>query len=479
MDPSVERRHLLARRELLSGAGLGLGALALGALLGEEALAARSDGAPRAVPHARAKHVIYLHMSGGPPQHDTFDPKPHLAPLNHKPAPKELWEGKRLAFIRGEPELLSSPYGTRRVGESGVEVGELLPHFGEIADRVTLVRSMTTEEINHAPAELLLHTGSAAFTGAALGSWISYGLGSGNRDLPTFCVLVSGGSDPTGGKSLWGSGYLPSHHQGVRLRSGTDPVFFLGDPAGLSRAQRRRSLDALARLNELEHVRLGDPETRSRIEQYELAFRMQASVPEAMDLRAEPAEVHALYGSDPAQTSFANHCLLARRLVERGVRFVQLYDWGWDVHGTGPGDDLVDQFPKKCLDVDRPAAALVQDLERRGLLDETLVIFGGEFGRTVMREARAGSIYLGRDHHPDCFSLWLAGGGVARGRVHGATCEFGMRVVEGQVTVRDLQATILMLLGLDPERLSYPYQGLDQRLIGPAHGPRVLHELLA
>lgn len=482
MGPREEHRLLHARRGFLAGAGFGLGALALNALLGEEARAAtRPDGSGARPPihPARAKQVIYLHMSGGPPQHDLFDPKPKLLELDRTPAPRELYEGQRLAFIRGIPELLASPYAPRRVGSAGLEVTELLPHFADIADRVTVVRSMTTEEFNHAPAEMLLHTGSPRFGGASLGSWVAYGLGSLDRDLPAFCVLVSGASDPTGGKSLWGSGYLPSHHQGVRLRSGTDPVLFLGDPPGLSRDLRRRSLDALARLNEREHERLADPETRSRIEQYELAFRMQASVPEAMDLAAEPAEVHELYGSDPARPSFANHCLQARRLVERGVRFVQLYDWGWDVHGTGSGDDLIEQLPRKCREADRPVAALVKDLDRRGLLEETLVVFGGEFGRTAMREARNGSKLLGRDHHPGCFSIWLAGGGIARGRVHGATCDLGMRVTEGELTVRDLQATVLHLLGLDPERLTYPYQGLDQRLIGPAHGPRVASELLA
>jgi hypothetical protein len=481
MNPLAERRHLHARRGFLAGTGLGLGALALNALLGEEArAAARVDDGRRGPMHApRAKHVIYLHMSGAPPQHDLFDPKPKLLALDRTPAPKELYEGQRLAFIRGIPELLASPYATRRVGSSGLEVSELLPHFARIADRVTLVRSMTTEEFNHAPAELLLHTGSSRFGGASLGAWAAYGLGSPNRDLPAFCVLVSGPSDPTGGKSLWGSGFLPSHHQGVRLRAGADPVLFLGDPRGLSRRLRRRSLDALAQLNEREHERLGDPETRSRIEQYELAFRMQASVPEAMDLAAEPAEVHELYGSAPGAASFANHCLQARRLVERGVRFVQLYDWGWDVHGTGAHDDLLEQLPRKCREVDRPVAALIEDLDRRGLLAETLVIFGGEFGRTAMREARNGSTLLGRDHHPGCFSIWLAGGGVARGHLHGVTCDLGMRVTEGEVTVRDLQATILHLLGLDPERLAYPYQGLDQRLIGPASGPKVVAGLLA
>ena len=362
---------------------------------------------------------------------------------------------------------------------NGALVTDLMPHFDSIAGDVTLVRSMHTEEFNHAPAELFLFTGSNQFGHASMGSWITYGLGSQSQDLPGFVVMTSGPSDPTGGKSIWGAGYLPSVHQGVRLRGQGDPILYVTNPPGVDRDVRRRGLDALARLNEIDLRQSGDPEIIARIEQYELAFRMQAAVPDVMDLRREPDSILAEYGADPGAASFANNCLLARRLVESGVRFVQLFDWGWDIHGTNSGDDLLTAFPKKCRETDRPVAALVRDLKRRGLLDETLVIWGGEFGRTSMNEARNGSTYLGRDHHPDCFTIWLAGAGVHQGLVYGATDELGYHITEDPVSVRDLQATILHLVGLDPHRLRFPYQGLDQRLIGPAGEGRVRHELFA
>jgi len=450
---------------------LGLSRLALAELDDPRALAATH--------RPRAKHVIWLHMAGAPPQHDTFDPKPRLAELDRTPCPESFLAGRRLAFIKGHPLLLGSPFGTRRVGRAGVLVGELLPHFASIVDRVALVRSLCTDQFNHAPAELLLFTGSPTFGGASIGAWTSYGLGSLQRDLPTFVVMVSGDSDPTGGKSLWGSGFLPSAHQGVQLRSEGDPILFVNDPPGMDRALRRRTLDALRALNERARARSADPESAARSEQYELAFRMQTSVPGVMDIACEPEETLALYGARPGASSFANNCLLARRLVEQGVRFVQLFDWGWDIHGTGPHDDLLTAFPRKCREVDRAAAALVLDLDRRGLLDETLVVWGGEFGRTSMNEARNGSTYLGRDHHPDCFTIWLAGAGVHRGLVYGRTDELGYAIEQDPVSVRDLQATVLHLLGLDPHRLRFPFQGLDQRLIGPAEGPRVRHELFA
>ncbi len=338
---------------------------------------------------------------------------------------------------------------------------------------------MWTDQFNHAPADLFLFTGSPNAGAPAMGSWLTYGLGSLIENLPAFVVMVSGGSDPTGGKSMWSSGYLPSELQGLRLRGQGDPVLFVSDPKGMPRSSRRRSLDALRRLNEIEYTESGDPETRARIEQYELAFRMQTSVPEVMDIAAESSETLAAYGAEPGQASFANNCLLARRLVEQGVRYVQLYDWGWDIHGTSAGDDLVTQLPKKCREVDQPIAALMQDLKRTGLLDETLVVWGGEFGRTAMREERNGSKLLGRDHHADCFTIWMAGAGIHPGRVHGATGDFGTRILRDPIGVHDLQATILHLMGLDPHNLRYPSQGTDQRLIGPAAGPRVVTELFS
>ncbi|MBK9388065.1 MAG: DUF1501 domain-containing protein [Planctomycetes bacterium] len=470
-----ELGDLLARRAFLKGSLLDLGGMALGGLLAREVRPADRESA---VVAPRAKHVIWLHMAGAPPQHDLFDPKPKLRELNGTPAPNELFAGQRLAFIKGHPKLLGAPHPFVRARGTDLEMCALLPRLSQVMDRVTLVRSMTTEEFNHAPAELLLFTGNARFGGASMGSWIQYGLGSLSEDLPAYVVMVSGGSDPTGGKSLWSSGFLPSELQGVQLRSRGEAVLYLENPPGVTRERRRAELDALRALNQAEHARAGDPETLARLEQYELAFRMQMTVPEATDLASEPAEVRELYGANPRESSFANHCLRARRLVERGVRFVQLFDWGWDIHGTGAHDDLLTQFPQKCRDLDRPVAALLLDLERRGLLEETLVVWGGEFGRTPMVESRDGSTFLGRDHHPGCFSIWLAGAGVKRGYVHGATDELGFRVVDGEITVRDLQATVLHLLGLDPHRLRYPYQGLEQRLIGPAEGPRIARELL-
>lgn len=471
MDP-LHLANQLSRRAFLSQGALGLGSLAAAEMLGP------LDGG-RLHHRPRAKQVIYLALSGAPPQHDLWDPKPKLQELHGTLCPESMLEGRRLAFIKGVPTLLGSPHPVKHIGKGNMLMGSMMPHFERIVDRVCVVRSLHTDQFNHAPADLKLYTGSAQAGGAGMGAWANYGLGSLSRNLPGYVVMVSGGSDPTGGKSTWGSGYLPPEFQGVRLRSGGEPVLYVSNPKGMDRASRRRSLDALAALNERTAQSSGDPQVRARMEQYELAFRMQASVPEAVDLASEPQDVLAAYGAKPGEKSFANHCLLARRLVERGVRWVQLHDWGWDLHGTNPGDDLGTAFPKKCEDVDRPIAALILDLERRGLLDETLVVCSGEFGRTPMNEARNGSKLLGRDHHPDCFSGWLAGAGVHKGLVYGATDELGYEIVENPVSVHDLQATILHLLGLNPETLSYTYQGLDQRLIGPAHGPRVITDLFA
>jgi hypothetical protein len=481
MDPLEERLRSTTRRLFLRDGALSLGAIALASLL--RADSRTDDGRPLAERPGRlpprAKNVIFLHLAGAPPQLDLFDYKPKLNELHGTLCPNEFIEGKRLAFIKGHPTLLGCQQRFVRQGESGQWVSELLPHFGPLVDRVAMIRSMHTDQFNHAPADLLLHTGNAAFGAASMGSWVTWGLGSPNQDLPGFVVLVTGGSDPTGGKSTWGSGFLPSAYQGVRLRSKGEPILYVSDPGGVDRGVRRRSLDALRELNERELAEEGDPEIRARIEQYELAYRMQASVPEVMDIRRESPEMLEMYGARPGELSFANSCLLARRLVEAGVRYVQLFDWGWDIHGTGPGDDLLHQFPMKCKEVDRPMAALLIDLERRGLLDETLLVWCAEFGRTSMNEARDGSTYLGRDHHPDCFTAWLAGAGIHRGLQLGATDELGYTIVDAPVHVHDLQATILHLVGLDPENLRYSYLGLDQRLIGPAEGPRVVRKLFA
>ncbi|MGL4460659.1 MAG: DUF1501 domain-containing protein [Planctomycetia bacterium] len=478
------RAKAATRRAFLHNGGFSLGAAALAGLTGSTRLqAATADGLlpPGAVnaAAAKAKHVIYLSMSGGPPQQELFDWKPKLVEHHLQPCPEELLKNQRFAFIKGRPLMLGTPYKFAQHGQSGAWISELLPNLSKMADDLAIIRTMTTDQFNHAPAELLLHTGSPRPGGAAIGSWATYGLGTESQELPGFVVLVSGGTDPTGGKSLWGSGFLPSVHQGVQCRTTGDPILYVTDPAGVSRDDRRRSLDALNELNALELGQYGDPETRTRIEQYELAFRMQAAVPDAMDLRREPEEIRKLYGAEPGASSFANNCLLARRLIERGVRYVQLFDWGWDCHGTGAGDDIVNHLPTKTKQVDQASAALLADLKQRGLLDETLVIWGGEFGRTAMNEARGGSKFLGRDHHPACYSIWMAGAGVKKGVAYGETDELGYSIAKDPVRVQDLQATVLHLLGIDPWKMSYPHQGLKERLIGPAGEALVLKGLLS
>ncbi len=490
MDPVEQRAQWLTRRFFLQTCQMGLGALALRCLDPTAGYAAESAAdanplAPRQPPKpAKAKHVIYLHMAGSPPQQDLFDYKPVLVKHSMQPCPDALLEvlqQERLAFIdlkARRPQLLGTPYQFAPCGESGMEVSELLPEFRTCVDDICLIRSMHTDQFNHAPAQLLLYTGAPRFGNASMGSWVTYGLGSENQNLPGFVVLISGGTDPSGGKSLWGSGFLPSVYQGVQCRTQGEPILFVGDPPGMDRAVRRRSLDALRELNEIEFAQLGDPETQTRISQYELAFRMQMSVPEVMDLSREPKEVQEAYGIEPGQESFANNCLLARRLVENGVRFVQLFDYGWDMHGTGNDNDLITGLPKKCRDIDKPLAALLRDLKQRGLYDETLVVWSGEFGRTSLNEERNGSKLLGRDHHPHCASIWLGGAGIHRGLVVGETDELGYFIARDKIGVHDLQATILHLLGLDPYRLSYPYLGLNQRLIGPTDEGRILTQIL-
>lgn len=472
------------RRTFLTQGGLGLGAVALQSLMHHGAMAASEESvnplAPRKPPMpAKAKSVIYLHMSGAPPTLDLFDYKPKLNELNMKQCPESLFKGKRFAFIKGVPNLLGHSHKFEQTGQNGLWVADILPHFKRIVDDVTVVRSMSTDQFNHAPGELMVHTGNMRAGSASIGSWATYGLGSENTDLPGFVVLLSGGTDPTGGKAVWSNGFLPSVYQGVQCRTSGEPILFSSNPEGMSRDSRRRTLDALAKLNGIEAREFGDPETLTRIAQYELAYRMQAAVPEVFDINKEPQHIRDLYGAKPGEASFANNCLLARRLVENGVRYIQLFDWGWDMHGTGKDNDLPYGLTKKCQDVDRACAALVTDLKQRGMLQDTLVVWGGEFGRTPMNEARGGSKFLGRDHHPNCFAMWFAGGGMKAGCVHGSTDELGYDVAENKMTVRDLQATMLHLLGLEPYRLNYRYQGLNQRLIGPTNEGRVVKEILA
>jgi hypothetical protein len=466
---SITRRHFLQQSHV------GLGSVALAMMLGERSSAAPVDplaNRPPTLP-AKAKQVIFLHMAGGPSHLELFDYKPELVKRDGQLCPDDFIKGQRFAFIKGHPKLLGCPFQFAQHGHCGMWFSSLLPNLASIADDLTVVRSMSTEQFNHAPAQLLMQTGSQLLGHASLGAWATYGLGTINRDLPGFMVLVSGGKSPDAGKSVWGSGFLPGVYQGVQCRSSGDPILFVDNPPGITRQDRRESLDALADLNRIEASEFGSPETLARIDQYELAFRMQVSVPEVMDISREPQPILEAYGAQPGAASFANNCLLARRLVEQGVRFVQLYDWGWDEHGTNTDNDLVHGLPKKCNEIDRPVTALISDLKQRGLLDETLVIWGGEFGRTSMMEARGGSTFLGRDHHPKAFSMLFAGGGMKRGFTYGETDDLGYVITKDEMTVRDLHATMLHLLGLDAQRLTYPYVGLNQRLIGPEGKARV------
>jgi hypothetical protein len=460
--------HSLNRREFLARSGLGLGAAALSSLARGEALKK---------PHfePRAKHIIYLHMIGAPSQLDLFDPKPVLMKNDGKQCPTEMIQGKRFAFIDSRSVLGASPYRFNRFGRSGQMFSELVPHMARIADDMCMIHSLRTEEINHAPGQLFLHTGFGSAGRPSLGSWVAYGLGAESKNLPAYVVLQSGVL-AGGGAALWSNGFLPGAHQGVQFRSGPDPVFFLSNPRGVSRDDRRRVLDTVRDLNRLQLAETGDPEIETRIEQYELAFRMQTSVPELMDISKEKAETLKMYGAQPGTKGlFANNCLLARRLIERGTRIVELYDSDWDHHA-----DISGRLPAKCKQVDQASAALVKDLKSLGLLDKTLVVWGGEFGRTAMRQGvdESGPVTKpGRDHQKDAFTIWLAGGGVKSGFSYGKTDDFGLNVAEHPVHVHDLNATILHLLGLDHEKLTFRHQGRDFRLTD-VHG-HVVKDILA
>jgi hypothetical protein len=474
----------MTRRHFFKQSGYGIGGVALSALLDERLFAQGSDAIhapdPRRAPHfaPKAKNVIFLFMAGAPTQIDLFDHKPALQKHNGEEIPAEfIPKGERFAFIKGTPRLLGSPFTFSRHGQSGAELSELLPHLATIADDIAIVRSVHTTQFNHAPGQLFMNTGSQVFGRPSMGSWLTYGLGSESRDLPGFVVLLSGQNAPDGGKSCWGSGFLPSVYQGVEFRSKGDPVLFVSNPDGVSTEVRRESIDLVTDLNRLHRAEAGDPEIDTRIASYEMAYRMQSSVPELTDISKEPAPVHAMYGTEPGQVSFANNCLLARRLVERGVRFVQLYHRGWDTHGATAGTDIATKVPELCLETDRAATALVRDLKQRGLLDTTLVIWGGEFGRTPINEARGGSRLMGRDHHPRAFTIWMAGGGVKPGTTIGQTDELGYNVVEDAVDVHDLHATLLHLMGLDHTKLTYRFQGRDFRLTDVSG--KVVQKLLA
>jgi uncharacterized protein (DUF1501 family) len=453
---------MLDRRAFLDGTRMGLGALALHWLWHRDARVLGEASSKRV---ARAKRVIFLQQSGAPSQLDLFDPKPHLAGRHGSELPESVRQGQRLTTMTAEQArkpIAASPFDFQPSGESGIEISELLPCTAQVVDHLCVVRSMHTEAINHDPAMTLLQTGVQQPGRPSMGAWVHYGLGSQNDSLPAFLVLISGGDpgDQPLFQRLWGSGFLPGRYQGVRLRSGRDPVLYLANPSGISATDRRRTLDTLDQLNQAQQLRTGDPELASRIAQFELAYRMQTAVPELFDLSHEPAHTWELYG-DAAKTpgSFAANCLLARRLVERGVRFVQLYHRDWDHHTS-----IENRLRKKCLETDQASAALVHDLRQRGLLDDTLVIWGGEFGRTVYCQGELDSSDYGRDHHPRCFSIWLAGGGTRGGFVHGKTDDYSYNVVEQPVSIHDLQATMLYLLGLDHEQLTFRFAGRDHRL---------------
>jgi len=490
--------HLQTRRHFLKSFSAGVGSIALSSILGPgpvmgassgtDALDAFATGAPLGndpllpkTPHfpAKAKHVIFLHMAGAPSQHELFDYKPLLQRLDGQQTPPSLLEGKRFAFIRGIPKLLGPQATFKQYGESGAWVSNHLPNFSRVVDDVTFLKAMHTDEFNHAPAQLFMYTGSPRLGRPSLGSWALYGLGSENQNLPGFVVLISGAAAPSAGASVYGSGFLPTVYQGVQCRSDGDPVLFLSDPDGVSRDMRQRSIEAINEINRQQYEETQDPEILTRISQYELAFRMQMSVPEAMDIHTEPEAIQTEYGVEPGKVSFANNCLLARRLVERGVRFVQLFHWGWDSHGAGESEALTHGFVERCKETDQAMTALLSDLKRRGLLDETLVIWGGEFGRTPMLENRTGqdNPFVGRDHQSDVYTMWMAGAGVKRGFTYGETDEIGYQPVSGRVHVHDLQATILHQLGFDHERLTFPFQGRDFRLTDVSG--RVVNEILA
>ncbi|WP_372898635.1 DUF1501 domain-containing protein [Stieleria sp.] len=465
------------RRHFLQQSATGLGAAWLASQAGAVS-ASPSAGGLGAIA-AKAKRVIFLHMIGAPSQLELFDYKPALHEVDGKDCPAEYLEGNRFAFIQGTPKMLGPRYPFQQYGDSGAWVSDRLPHFSKVVDKVCFVKSMQTDQFNHGPAQLMVHCGQSRVGYPSIGSWVTWGLGSESEDLPGFIVLLSGGRQPRVGKALWSSGFLPSVYQGVQCRSKGDPVLNVSNPTGVSRDERRLALDTLDRLNQMNYETFGDPETLTRMKQYELAFRMQTAVPDAMDISQETKETHEEYGTEPGKESFANNCLLARRLAERGVRFIQLFDWGWDSHGTNEGESLGKGLSKKCMQTDRPMTALLNDLERRGMLDDTLVVWSGEFGRTSMAENRGGQAtrFHGRDHNPNAFTLWMAGGGIRPGMTLGATDELGYQIAESPVHLRDFHATMQHLLGIDHRKMVFPFQGLDQKLTGvkPA---RVVEEIL-
>jgi hypothetical protein len=481
MNPQLESLQYTTRRHFFKKCSMGLGGVALSEMLATDAKGLEAPDNPLLpkLPHfaPKAKRVIYLHLTGSPPHLDLWDHKPELVKRDGQECPDEYIKGKKFAFTSGTPKLMGSPRTFKQYGKNGLWMSDAIPHLHGVADDLCIINSMTTDHFNHAPAELFVHTGFQQPGRPAFGAWTTYGLGSENQNLPGYVVLISSGVQPNGGKSSFGSGFIPSVHQGVQCRSKGDPVLYVTDPPGMDRSLRRSSLDTLRDLNEAAAKDFAHPETLTRMAQYELAFRMQMSVPEVMDISKESKKTLDSYGAQPGASSFANNCLLARRLAEDGVRFVQLFDWGWDFHGTNPKEDIRDGLTNKCATMDKPIAALINDLKERGLFEDTLIILGGEFGRTPFREGRtAKGKVLGRDHFPDCYTMVMAGGGVKGGYTHGASDDLGFSVARNKVHVHDLQATWMHLLGFDHEKLTYRFQGRDYRLTD-VHG-KVVKDLL-
>ncbi len=468
----------VSRRWFLQRCGVGLGSIALSQLFAEAGLAAPLEMqaadplAPKA-PHfaPKAKRVIFLFMAGAPSHLELFDYKPQLAKFDGTLPPADLLKGYRAAFINPSSKLLGPKFKFVKCGQSGTELCELLPQVGKVVDDIAIVKSMVTDAFNHAPGQLLMNTGTMQFGRPSMGAWVLYGLGSETKDLPSFVVFSSGKKGPSGGNSCWGSGFLPTVYQGVQFRSSGDPVLYLSNPRGVDEDLQRDTMDSINKLNRMRLNVTGDPEIATRINSFEMAFRMQSSAPELMDLSREPKSILEMYGAEPGKPSFANNCLLARRLVERGVRFVQLYHEAWDQH-----DRLVEDLRENCKDTDQASAALIQDLKQRGMLNDTLVIWGGEFGRTPMVQGAAGTTN-GRDHHPNAFTMWLAGGGIKPGITLGESDELGFNVTKNKVHVHDLHATLLHLLGFEHTKLTYKFQGRNFRLTDVAGN--VVQELLA
>lgn len=480
-ETSFDRvRTQVLRRHFLRDCGLGIGGMGLASLLGRDLAAApardrKTDPLAPLPPHfaPKAKRVIFLFMAGGPSQLELFEPKPTLDSLSGKPVPKSFIEGKRFAFLKGDIKLLGGQRKFGRYGDNGMALSDLLPHHRKIVDEVCWIRGMKTDVFNHGPAKCFMNTGSPQFGRPSMGAWLTYGIGSEADNLPGFVVLQSGPRGPRGGAALYSAGFLPSVYQGVPFLKGKSPILDLENPPGIDSQRQGQFVDAVNDLNKLRHDSVADPEIETRIAAYEMAFRMQSAAPELTDLSRESKAVLNQYGADPAKPSFANNCVLARRMIERGVRFVQLYHTNWDHHG-GPTENIEKHLPQVCQEVDQASAALVLDLKQRGLLDDTLVIWGGEFGRTPMGEVRENT---GRDHHIDAFTMWVAGGGFKPGLIHGETDEIGYNVVDKPVHVHDLHATLLNQLGLNHEKLIFRFQGRDFRLTD-VHG-HVVKELLS